>query len=102
MAFKEFVVAQGFKIKGKTKDDTALIISTVFDLFDSDGSGSISRDELLEFFSFLFEAIDLDGKPENLVNELMKKHDKDNSNSIDRQEFVGFFLQEGIVDLLIL
>ena len=55
----------------------------VFDMFDADGGGSISVDELQEIFEQLGQF-----KTEEEINNMIKEVDEDKSGEIDFEEFL--------------
>ena len=64
------------------KEVKELIISEAFELFDTDGSGSIDIKE----FKKLIKSLGIE-KDQKEITELWKEYDKDNSGYIDKKEF---------------
>ncbi len=77
LEFTEFVIASMNKSKFLTDDK----LKAAFEMFDLDGSGQILASELKEVLGV--------GKniPENLWTELMAEADKNDSGSIEFDEF---------------
>ena len=59
----------------------------VFGMFDKDGNGSIDRDELRQVFEELGKVF-----PENEMQRMMAIADKDDSGSLEYEEFINIVL----------
>jgi centrin-1 len=79
---KEFN-ARRYEKNGLTEDEV-LEIKEAFDLFDTDGSGTISTEELRK----ALQNLGIDAKNQTLLN-MMADLDKDRSGSIDFDEFIS-------------
>ncbi|KAL9107868.1 MAG: hypothetical protein Q9227_007286 [Pyrenula ochraceoflavens] len=65
------------------KTDTEDELRQAFAVFDKDGSGTISADELRHVLKSLGEKL-----TDEEIDEMMRTADKDNNGSIDYAEFV--------------
>ena len=63
-------------------------MSQVFKMFDKDGSGTISRDEIKEFFS-----MSADGNSDEFVMELVEEVDKNGDGEISFPEFKDMMMK---------
>jgi centrin-1 len=79
---KEFN-ARKYEKNGLTEDEV-LEIKEAFDLFDTDGSGTISTEELRK----ALQNLGIDARNQTLLN-MMADLDKDRSGSIDFDEFIS-------------
>ena len=79
--YSEFVTASANKSKTMSKEN----LEAAFRMFDKDGSGSISSDEL---------RLVLGEQPGETWNKLMKEVDSDGSGEIDMKEFIQAMLKE--------
>jgi centrin-1 len=79
---KEFN-ARRYEKNGLTEDEV-LEIKEAFDLFDTDGSGTISTEELRK----ALQNLGIDARNQTLLN-MMADLDKDRSGSIDFDEFIS-------------
>jgi centrin-1 len=79
---KEFN-ARRYEKNGLTEDEV-LEIKEAFDLFDTDGSGTISTEELRK----ALQNLGIDARNQTLLN-MMSDLDKDRSGSIDFDEFIS-------------
>lgn len=67
-----------------TKEEQKAMLATFKEL-DTDGNGTLSREELLVGYTKLVGA----EKAKEMVDNIMSQVDKNNSGSIDYSEFVG-------------
>ena len=72
------------KEKIVVSDNVIENINMLFDFFDTNKNGSISREELYTALKAVNHGITMDD-----VDVIMKKVDKDKSNTIDRNEFIS-------------
>jgi centrin-1 len=79
---KEFN-ARRYEKNGLTEDEV-LEIKEAFDLFDTDGSGTISTEELRK----ALQNLGIDARNQTLLN-MMADLDKDKSGSIEFDEFIS-------------
>jgi centrin-1 len=79
---KEFN-ARRYEKNGLTEDEV-LEIKEAFDLFDTDGSGTISTEELRK----ALQNLGIDARNQTLLN-MMSDLDKDRSGAIDFDEFIS-------------
>lgn len=70
--------------------DLSRNLREIFDLVDSDGSGCLSLEEMQVMLSVFEENPDI-----ARLNALMQAHDRDGSDSISYDEFVGLLLADG-------
>ena len=70
--------------KAKLSQEQIDEIREAFDLFDKDGNGTISTDEL----KFLFKCFNIK-KTKSEIKEIIKINDKDHSGELDFNEFVS-------------
>ena len=80
---KQVFNAKRYERNGLTEDEV-LEIKEAFDLFDTDGSGTISTEELKKALSNL----GIDARNQTLLN-MMADLDKDRSGAIDFDEFIN-------------
>lgn len=89
--FHEFI--QGLSIISRGTQEQKL--RWAFEMYDSDGSGSVSRREMLEIVRGIFrlagDRVNLprdENTPEKFTNKLFAKLDRDNDGTITQNEFV--------------
>jgi len=87
---RQAAAARKFKPRpgGKLTDDQLRIAKLAFNDIDSDGSGTIDMDELLQFFKRCGKAMSREE-----IAELMADADRSQDNKIDLREFLDFFIQ---------
>ena len=79
--YSEFVTANANMSKALSKEN----LTTAFHMFDKDGSGTISADELRQV---------LGNQPGATWDKLMKEIDIDGNGEIDMKEFIQAMLKE--------
>ena len=84
--FREFMVAMSITSKGSIKDR----LEWVFSMYDLDGDGQITRNEMLEIIRSLqsmFGTQDV-ATPEEVVNQIFDQMDKNGDGIISKEEFI--------------
>jgi Ca2+-binding EF-hand superfamily protein len=68
-----------------------VVADKTFDAVDTDGSGKISEDELYTILCTIAVDLDYEKPTREELNHILKKHDKDKSGVIERNEFYPLF-----------
>jgi Ca2+-binding EF-hand superfamily protein len=68
-----------------------IVADKTFDAVDTDGSGKISEDELYTILCTIATDLDYEKPTKDELNVILKKHDKDKSGVIERNEFYPLF-----------
>jgi Ca2+-binding EF-hand superfamily protein len=68
-----------------------IVADKTFDAVDTDGSGKISEDELYIILCTIATDLDYEKPTKDELNVILKKHDKDKSGVIERNEFYPLF-----------
>jgi Ca2+-binding EF-hand superfamily protein len=82
-----------YNVKEVLKNPTlfTIVADKTFDAVDTDGSGKISEDELYIILCTIATDLDYEKPTKDELNVILKKHDKDKSGVIEREEFYPLF-----------
>ena len=81
-----------FAVRKMNEQDDPAILEEAFRLFDKDGSGSITRDEIKEAFRSVI-ADTGEELPEDEIDYMIKEFDVDGDGTIDFEEFKNYMTQ---------
>jgi Ca2+-binding EF-hand superfamily protein len=68
-----------------------IVANKTFDAVDTDGSGKISEDELYIILCTIASDLEYEKPTKEELNVILRKHDKDKSGVIEREEFYPLF-----------
>ena len=88
ISFKEFLMVYNILAFGDTKQ----VLTQVFNAFDADRNGKISRKEMESALKDLTKLLDV---TETTTEEMFKDMDENNDNTIDAKEFIDAIMEKG-------